>query len=231
MAQNLIFGFNILAAEPVDSRLTFADETARLALSAAQSYNGLLAVQISDTTAWVLTDATDPSDEDNWTEVEFAGFDEDDDYTVTGVWTFNPTTNINIAHNKVLRIDAGDENGADDDQLFLIDVYGNDDSGDEFRAASIEFQIEDATDPDGRIIISTHDGTNGHAQSIAIENNNVDFGVEDTHEVDVNIFGDLTVDNGGIRQVDSSDQTHPTCLLYTSPSPRDRTRSRMPSSA
>ena len=24
---------------------------------------------------------------------------------------------------------------------------------------------------------------------------------------------------------------HPTCLLYTSPSPRDRTRSRMPSSA
>ena len=28
-----------------------------------------------------------------------------------------------------------------------------------------------------------------------------------------------------------NDQTHPTCLLYTSPSPRDRTRSRMPSSA
>ena len=28
----------------------------------------------------------------------------------------------------------------------------------------------------------------------------------------------------------TSDQTHP-CLLYTSPSPRDRTRSRMPSSA
>ena len=31
----------------------------------------------------------------------------------------------------------------------------------------------------------------------------------------------------------ADDQTHPThpCLLYTSPSPRDRTRSRMPSSA
>ena len=29
----------------------------------------------------------------------------------------------------------------------------------------------------------------------------------------------------------NNDQTHPTCLLYTSPSPRDRTRSRMPSSA
>ena len=28
-----------------------------------------------------------------------------------------------------------------------------------------------------------------------------------------------------------SHQTHPTCLLYTSPSPRDRQKSRMPSSA
>ena len=28
-----------------------------------------------------------------------------------------------------------------------------------------------------------------------------------------------------------ADQTHPTCLLYTSPSPRDRQKSRMPSSA
>ena len=29
----------------------------------------------------------------------------------------------------------------------------------------------------------------------------------------------------------TSSQTHPTCLLYTSPSPRDRQKSRMPSSA
>ena len=95
--------------------------------------------------------------------------------------------------------------GADDDQLFLIDVYGNDSGGDVFRAASIEFQIEDASDPDGRIIFSTHDGARGHTQSMVIENNNVDFGIVDIEEVDVNIFGDLTVDNGGIRQVDSSD--------------------------
>ena len=34
------------------------------------------------------------------------------------------------------------------------------------------------------------------------------------------------------RYLDRIDQTmHDTCLLYTSPSPRDRTRSRMPSSA
>ena len=32
-----------------------------------------------------------------------------------------------------------------------------------------------------------------------------------------------------IRQID--ERHHLTCLLYTSPSPRDRTRSRMPSSA
>ena len=33
------------------------------------------------------------------------------------------------------------------------------------------------------------------------------------------------------RNSGATHQTHPTCLLYTSPSPRDRTRSRMPSSA
>ena len=33
------------------------------------------------------------------------------------------------------------------------------------------------------------------------------------------------------EQLLETHQTHPTCLLYTSPSPRDRTRSRMPSSA
>ena len=38
-------------------------------------------------------------------------------------------------------------------------------------------------------------------------------------------FGDR-----GIEGMITADQTHP-CLLYTSPSPRDRTRSRMPSSA
>ena len=32
-------------------------------------------------------------------------------------------------------------------------------------------------------------------------------------------------------QIDINDQAWSVCLLYTSPSPRDRTRSRMPSSA
>ena len=34
-----------------------------------------------------------------------------------------------------------------------------------------------------------------------------------------------------ILWINQADQTHPTCLLYTSPSPRDRQKSRMPSSA
>ena len=36
----------------------------------------------------------------------------------------------------------------------------------------------------------------------------------------------------GLSTIDGNDvRKHLTCLLYTSPSPRDRTRSRMPSSA
>ena len=36
---------------------------------------------------------------------------------------------------------------------------------------------------------------------------------------------------GGLVEVTLASPTTPTCLLYTSPSPRDRVRSRMPSSA
>ena len=39
--------------------------------------------------------------------------------------------------------------------------------------------------------------------------------------------GVMSVSQGKITALEQSD----TCLLYTSPSPRDRTRSRMPSSA
>ena len=49
---------------------------------------------------------------------------------------------------------------------------------------------------------------------------------------------DMLIADGAVGDVspltlhfDSRDVEGPTCLLYTSPSPRDRTRSRMPSSA
>ena len=49
------------------------------------------------------------------------------------------------------------------------------------------------------------------------------------------ILNVTTVSNDGgtgVVQIGTTQlQTHPTCLLYTSPSPRDRTRYRMPSSA
>ena len=41
----------------------------------------------------------------------------------------------------------------------------------------------------------------------------------------------LKLENDFITDMQSVTQTIKTCLLYTSPSPRDRTRSRMPSSA
>ena len=45
------------------------------------------------------------------------------------------------------------------------------------------------------------------------------------------IIGNLEVDVQRMSQNVSQDQLYESCLLYTSPSPRDRTRSRMPSSA
>ena len=42
--------------------------------------------------------------------------------------------------------------------------------------------------------------------------------------------GEYLVRNGEYQVVEGEDN-FPSCLLYTSPSPRDRTRSRMPSSA
>ena len=43
--------------------------------------------------------------------------------------------------------------------------------------------------------------------------------------------GDVTADNVTFNLEPNNDANYTTCLLYTSPSPRDRTRSRMPSSA
>ena len=54
-----------------------------------------------------------------------------------------------------------------------------------------------------------------------------------TDKSSINSYGfysDLAVGNGTNFNF-FSNETHHTCLLYTSPSPRDRTRSRMPSSA
>ena len=45
------------------------------------------------------------------------------------------------------------------------------------------------------------------------------------------LVNDITIANGSVTGITAVSATVYTCLLYTSPSPRDRTRSRMPSSA
>ena len=47
----------------------------------------------------------------------------------------------------------------------------------------------------------------------------------------VSVWGDLRYRNAGRWVDENGKEFNPNCLLYTSPSPRDRTRSRMPSSA
>ena len=49
--------------------------------------------------------------------------------------------------------------------------------------------------------------------------------------LDVLQLGPIINDKQVNKIIVEPDQTHPTCLLYTSPSPRDRQKSRMPSSA
>ena len=43
--------------------------------------------------------------------------------------------------------------------------------------------------------------------------------------------GKVSLDLAVAKETSSADLIHRACLLYTSPSPRDRTRPRMPSSA
>ena len=54
----------------------------------------------------------------------------------------------------------------------------------------------------------------------------VDFSIDDKEKIS------SALDKLGVDYVEGGwPGANPTCLLYTSPSPRDRTRSRMPSSA
>ena len=47
----------------------------------------------------------------------------------------------------------------------------------------------------------------------------------------VGVGGFVALARAGLKSIDNIGKLSRTCLLYTSPSPRDRTRSRMPSSA
>ena len=51
------------------------------------------------------------------------------------------------------------------------------------------------------------------------------------YELILTVPKDVTVHADGTRTESTKQVKYKACLLYTSPSPRDRTRSRMPSSA
>ena len=69
MAIILPGGFDIRNNEPADARISLADQTARLGLSVANVYEGLIVYQQDNNILYVLNDASDPSVAGNWSEV------------------------------------------------------------------------------------------------------------------------------------------------------------------
>ena len=70
MAIILPGGFNITNNEPVDARITLADESTRYALSSANVYEGLIVFQQDTNTIWVLTDTSNVANSNGWTQVQ-----------------------------------------------------------------------------------------------------------------------------------------------------------------
>ena len=75
--------------------------------------------------------------------------------------------------------------------------------------------------------------TDGESFSYTVSHTTGDTVATSLTTGEVSPFGDLTSTSGGTATnlAGTVDNHVITCLLYTSPSPRDRTRSRMPSSA
>jgi len=73
MAIELPSGFRITSAEPSDSRLTVANQTARLDFSAANVYNGLIVYQQDTKEVYVLTDAVNNTLAASWKLVAATG--------------------------------------------------------------------------------------------------------------------------------------------------------------
>jgi hypothetical protein len=69
MAIILPGGFNITNNEPVDARISLADETVRYALSTANVYEGLQVYQRDNNTIWILTDTSNVGNSAGWTQL------------------------------------------------------------------------------------------------------------------------------------------------------------------
>ena len=75
MAIILPGGFNITNNEPVDARITLADESTRYALSSANVYEGLIVFQQDTNTIWVLTDTSNVANSNGWTQIQLGSVD------------------------------------------------------------------------------------------------------------------------------------------------------------
>jgi hypothetical protein len=69
MAIILPGGFNITNNEPVDARISLADQSARYALSSANVYEGLQVYQKDTNQIWVLIDTTNVGNSNGWLEL------------------------------------------------------------------------------------------------------------------------------------------------------------------
>ena len=72
MAIILPGGFNITNNDPVDARITVADQTARLSFSIANVYEGLVIFQRDTNQLYVLTDSLNPGDNISWALISAA---------------------------------------------------------------------------------------------------------------------------------------------------------------
>ena len=89
----------------------------------------------------------------------------------------------------------------------------------EFEAGS----FSDTTTLDGKAVFSV-----GQADT---DDGALDGKIQGTYTYTWNLNSSFTGDDNLYVRIKSGNHTGYSCLLYTSPSPRDRTRSRMPSSA
>lgn len=108
MAIVLPQGFRITNNEPVDSRISVADQGARLSFSVNNVYEGLTVYQRDVNSIFVLTDATDPTITGSWSEITLS----------TGSEAFIITGSVEkFGDHNVLTFDAADSSS------FTLDIF------------------------------------------------------------------------------------------------------------
>ena len=103
MAIILPGGFNITNNDPVDSRITVADQSARLSFSIANVYEGLVVFQRDTNQLYVLTDSLNPGDNNSWALISAA----QEGAALAGVAAGNGLTGGGSSGNVNVSLDTG----------------------------------------------------------------------------------------------------------------------------